>query len=85
MTAVLAATGAERPAVIEGAVVEAAPNVVDGEVVRVIEIQPYPQASSPLGGCTAFTGRYVTDPVEIEAIRRRVRRFGSRFNEKGRL
>jgi hypothetical protein len=62
----------QRPAVIDGAVVAAAPNVVEGEVVRVIEIEPYPQAFSALGGCTSFTGRYVTDSTEIAAIRRRV-------------
>jgi hypothetical protein len=48
------------------------PGVVEGEVVRVIEIEPYPHAPTPLGGCTSFTGRYVTDPSEIAAIRRRV-------------
>jgi hypothetical protein len=53
-----------RPAVVEG--------VVEGQVVRVIEIERYPQASTALGGCTSFTGRYVTDPAEIAAIRRRV-------------
>jgi hypothetical protein len=62
----------QRPAVIDGAVVAALPNVVDGEVVRVIEIEPYPQAFSALGGCTSFTGRYVTEPAEVDAIRRRV-------------
>jgi hypothetical protein len=53
------------------------PAVVDGQVVRVIEIAPYPHAATALGGCTSFTGRYVTDPAEIAAIRLRV--------EKGRL
>jgi hypothetical protein len=48
------------------------PTVVDGQVVRVIEIAPYPHAATALGGCTSFTGRYVTDPAEIAAIRRRV-------------
>jgi hypothetical protein len=40
--------------------------------VGVIEIEPYVPASTALGGCTAFTGRYVTDPAEIAAIARRV-------------
>jgi hypothetical protein len=51
-----------------------APMVVDGEVVRVVEIHPYPNATAPLGGCTSFRGVYVTDPDEIAAIRRRIGR-----------
>lgn len=50
------------------------PLVVEGTVTRVIEIEPYPSSPTPLGGCTRFTGRYVTDPDEIAAIARRVRR-----------
>lgn len=46
--------------------------VVDGAVTRIIEIHPYPQAPTALGGCTNFSGRYITDPAEISAIRARV-------------
>jgi hypothetical protein len=77
----MSATEPQRPEVIPPADVRPRPylpaerpTVVDGEVVRVIEIQPYENALTPAGGCTAFAGRIVTDPDEIEAIRRR-RRF----------
>ena len=78
-------TGCERPQTVGAGVVARAEldvrprppvvvdGVVEGQVVRVIEIERYPQASTALGGCTAFTGRYVTDPAEIAAIARRVR------------
>jgi hypothetical protein len=59
------------PAVVDGAV-EAVAGVVEGQVVRVIEIERYPQASTALGGCPSFIGRYVTDQAEIAAIARRV-------------
>jgi hypothetical protein len=55
------------------AVEAARPIVVDGDVLHVIEIEPYPNATAALGGCTSFQGVYVTDPDEIDAIRRRVR------------
>jgi hypothetical protein len=54
------------------AVVSAALVVIDGEVLHSYEIEPYPQARTALGGCTSFAGRYVTDPDEVAAIRRRV-------------
>lgn len=52
---------------------DTAPLVIEGDVTRVIEIDPYPSSPTLLGGCTGFTGRYVTDPDEIAAIAHRVR------------
>lgn len=49
------------------------PAVVEGVVLWSIDIEPYPNAHTPLGGCTAFRGETVTDPAEIDAIARRVR------------
>src|SRR5688572_24979651 len=43
--------------------VEQPPAVVDGEVPRVINLAPYPQASTRPGECFSFTGRYATDPT----------------------
>lgn len=49
------------------------PAVVAGEVVRIITIEPYPNALTALGGCTSLAGTYVVDPDEIAAIHFRVR------------
>jgi hypothetical protein len=41
----------------------AGPLVVNGEVTRVVEVQPYPAALTPLGGCTNFRGVIAYPPA----------------------
>jgi hypothetical protein len=72
---VSAAAEPQRPPIadVTPSPLEQSPAVVDGAVLRVNKLAPYPQASTGLGGCLSFTGLYVTDPDEIAAIWRPVR------------